>query len=121
MKTYATLAALLFIGLSTRALALPPDDEGRGSPAPGTAQDGSRPADGAIKGGAMLPGESGGMPSDGSRAPAASIGNACADLNGTLRAECLARQRDASRGASQPPEVINPRADPTAPPPQNPR
>ena len=64
MKTHAALAALILIGLSTSTLALPPDDEGRGSPAPGTAQDGSRPADGAIKGGAMLPGESGGMPGD---------------------------------------------------------
>lgn len=102
-------------------LAAPPDDEGRGSPAPGTAQDGSHPADGAIKGGSILPGESGGLPSDASRAPAASVGSACADLTGTLREECLARQRDSARGASKAPEVINPRADPTAPPPQNPR
>jgi hypothetical protein len=119
MRTHAALAALIFLGLSTSAFALPPDDEGRGSPAPGTAQDGSRPADGAIKGGAMLPGESGGVPSTG--APAQAVSKACADLTGTLRAECLAREREAARGASRPPEAVNPRADPTAPPPQNPR
>jgi len=96
------------------------DDSGRGSPAPGTAQDGSRPSDGAIKGGAMLPGESGGIPNP-SGAPADPVSRACADLTGTLRAECLARQRNAARGGSKPPEVVNPRADPTAPPPQNPR
>jgi hypothetical protein len=110
----------LALVLSGSALALPPDDEGRGSPAPGTAQDGSRPADGAIKGGAMLPGESAGVP-DPTGAPADPVRKACADLTGTLRAECLAREREASRGGSRPPEAINRRADPTAPPPQNPR
>ena len=110
----------ILIALSSAALALPPDDEGRGSPAPGTAQDGSRPADGAIKGGAMLPGESGGVPNP-SGAPAEPVSKACVDLTGSLRAECLAREREATRGSSTPPEVINRRADPTAPPPQNPR
>ena len=101
-------------------LAAPPDDEGRGSPAPGTAQDGSRPADGAIKGGAMLPGESAGVPGR-SGAPAETVSKACFDLTGSLRAECLERERDANRGASKPPQAVNPRSDPTAPPPQNPR
>ena len=114
------VTTLILLALSGAAFALPPDDEGRGSPAPGTAQDGSRPADGAIKGGAMLPGESGGVPKA-SGAPADPVSKACLDLTGSLRAECLAREREASRGGSTPPEVVNRRADPTAPPPQNPR
>lgn len=112
--------ALILFGFAASAAALPPDDEGRGSPAPGTAQDGSRPADGAIKGGALQPGESAGVPNP-SGAPGAPVSRACEDLTGTLRAECLARERGASRGATTAPEVINRRADPTAPPPQNPR
>ena len=118
MKTIYTLL-FVFFTVSPVLAASSDDDSGRGSPAPGTAQDGSRPADGAIKGGAMLPGESGGIPSP-SSAPADSVSKACADLTGTLRAECLARQRDAASGASKPPEAVNPRSDPTAPPPQNP-
>jgi hypothetical protein len=118
MKTIYAFSLLVFITV-TPMLAASADDAGRGSPAPGTAQDGSRPADGAIKGGAMLPGESGGVQNP-SGAPADPVSRACADLTGTLRAECLSRQRDAARGGSKPPEVVNPRADPTAPPPQNP-
>ncbi|HEY6820701.1 MAG TPA: hypothetical protein VI321_01670 [Burkholderiales bacterium] len=119
MKILYAFSLAVFV-TANPLLAAPPDDSGRGSPAPGTAEDGSRPADGAIKGGAMLPGESAGIPSP-SGAPAETVSKSCGDLAGTLRAECVARQRDASRGASRPPEVINPRADPTAPPPQNPR
>jgi hypothetical protein len=119
MKAIYAFALLVSFTVNP-AVAAPPDDEGRGSPAPGTAQDGSRPADGAIKGGAMLPGESGGVPRS-SGAPADAVGKACLDLTGSLRAECLERERDANRGASTPPKAVNPRADPTAPPPQNPR
>src|SRR5581483_11602108 len=67
--------ALILFGFAASAAALPPDDEGRGSPAPGTAQDGSRPADGAIKGGALQPGESAGVPNP-SGAPGASRASA---------------------------------------------
>jgi hypothetical protein len=70
----------------------------RGSTPPGTAQDGSRPADGAIKGGTIAPGESAGMPE---RKP-----NRCYDLSGTLREDCLKQEEEreaAGGGASRPP------------------
>src|SRR5436305_15184645 len=118
MKTISAFSVLLFITV-TPVLAASADDAGRGSPAPGTAQDGSRPADGAIKGGAMLPGESSGVPGR-SGAPADAVSKPCVDLTGTLRAEGLQRERDANRGASRPPQAVNPQSDPTTPPPQNP-
>lgn len=81
----------------------------------GTAPDGSRPADGAIKGGAIVPGERAGMPTD--RAT-----SRCADLSGTLREQCFAQERDASSGGTALPDVemAKPPATREAPPPQNP-
>ena len=65
----------------------------------GTAADGTRPADGAIKGGAIVPG----------------------DLTGTLREECLAQERNVSAGGTRLPEVVaKPPPAREAPPPQNP-
>ena len=55
----------------------------------GTAADGTRPADGAIKGGAIVPGETGGVPTD-------RAASRCGDLTGTLREECLAQERNVS-------------------------
>jgi hypothetical protein len=60
----------------------------RGSAPLGTSQDGSRPADGAIKGGTIAPGESAGMPE---RKP-----NRCYEMSGTLREDCLKREREAA-------------------------
>ena len=68
-----------------------------------SARDGSRPSEGAIKGGAILPGESGGVPGAGS-SPGSAAGGAgapreraqrrCYELEGTLREQCL---REAER------------------------
>jgi hypothetical protein len=80
----------------------------------GMAPDGSRPADGAIKGGSIVPGESSGMPTDRET-------NRCADLTGTLREQCLADARGASTGGTKQPEVDVAKPPPReAPPPQNP-
>jgi hypothetical protein len=81
----------------------------------GAGTDGSRPADGAIKGGTIVPGESAGVPTD-------RAASRCADLNGTLREECLAQERNVSAGGTRLPEtdVAKPPPAREAPPPQNP-
>ena len=81
----------------------------------GTAADGTRPADGAIKGGAIVPGETGGVPTD-------RAASRCSDLTGTLREQCLARERDAGAGATRLPEIDAAKPPPARapPPPQNP-
>lgn len=49
----------------------------------------SKPADGAIKGGSILPGEQGGVPD------ARKMRERCEEMSGTLREDCLKQQRDA--------------------------
>lgn len=95
MKTFLFLLAL---GVSNLALAQ--TGEQRGSAPLGTAQDGSRPADGAIKGGTIAPGESGGMPE---RKP-----GRCYELSGTLREDCLKQERDAAGGETRLPVPSDP-------------
>ena len=72
------------------------------------------PADGAIKGGAIVPGETGGMPDR--------AASRCSDLTGTLREQCLARNAMPGAGATRLPEVDAAKPPPAreAPPPQNP-
>lgn len=112
MKAFTLAVALLvFAGLSAA------QEPGRGSTPPGTSQDGSGAADGALKGGSIQPGERSGVPErDISR---------CKELVGTLREQCLKDAESASGGSTLPgampkpdPNVRDPRA---APPPQNPR
>ena len=81
----------------------------------GASTDGSRPSDGAIKGGAIVPGETAGMPDERAK-------SRCSDLQGTLREQCLARERDATSGATRLPEgdIAKPPPAREAPPPQNP-
>ena len=86
----------------------------RGSIPPGTSQDGSRPADGAIKGGAILPGETAGVPGKAK----------CEELTGTLREDCLKQEREAGIGATgntDSPVRERPPSPPVTTPPQNPR
>ena len=86
----------------------------RANTPPGESRDGSRPADGAIKGGSILPGETSGIPRTG---PAVSR---CADLEGVLREQCLRQEQAVGAGATAP----GPAAPPSpreAPPPQRPR
>ena len=89
----------------------------RGAIPPGLSQDGSRPAEGALKGGTIQPGEASGLPER--RAT-----RRCEDLQGVLRDQCLRDLESASGGASASPGTLpgvvirEPRS---TPPPQNPR
>lgn len=95
-------------------------EPGRGSIPPGTSQDGSSAAEGAIKGGSIQPGERSGIPG---QSPAA---KRCNELSGTLREQCHKEVESASGGGTTAPGEL-PKPDPhvrdprDAPPPQNPR
>jgi len=123
-----TLFAALLAVCAGSALAQPRSDDVRGTVPPGSAADGSRPADGAIKGGSILPGEVGGLPSPG-RGPttpsAGSSASRCQQLTGSLREQCLIDEQSASGGApiSREPDASEDagRAPRTDPPPQVPR
>jgi hypothetical protein len=85
----------------------------RGSTPPGMSQDGSRPSDGAIQGGAIAP--------DG--AVGAADVNRCKELKGALRDQCLRDLAGSTGNARQPgatPPVPAGRDPVTDPPPQNP-
>jgi hypothetical protein len=79
----------------------------RGSAPPGTSQDGSRPAEGAIKGGSSIaPGENAGMPS---RTPSesAEATKRCQELGGSLREQCLEKERSGATGGTAAPRDPN--------------
>jgi hypothetical protein len=88
----------------------------RGSVAPGTSPDGSRPQDGAIQGGSILPGEKSGVPNE----AAGKAVERCDEMQGRLRDQCLLKeeQQRSSVGGSRQPSVSEPA--PNTPPPQNP-
>ena len=71
----------------------------------------AKPSDGAIKGGSVLPGEKSGVP-DERPVPKPSGVDRCKELTGTLREDCLERERRSSSGATR---------APGEPPPQEPR
>jgi hypothetical protein len=95
-------------------------DAPRGSVPPGRAADGSRPADGAITGGSILPGETSGVPGS-ANTPSDSRIRRCNELSGTLREECLSKERGASVGSGPKAPGADAAKTPDAPPPQNPR
>ncbi len=103
MKAIAFLALWSMAGLAAAQSA---GDGARGSTPPGLSQDGARPAEGAIKGGSIAPGESSGMPDKAGGAAAggtAAPGSArdlarCYQLEGSLREQCLAQERDDALG-----------------------
>jgi len=82
------LITLLFAIASTVCA----QSEERGSAPVGQSRDGAAPADGALKGGTILPGESSGMP-DGK--DSAKMKLRCDELTGTLREDCLKQEREA--------------------------
>ena len=77
-------------------------DSVRGNTPPGMSQDGSRPLDGAVKGGSIAPGETAGVPNKDSQTPATERLKRCDELNGTLREDCLQKERRAAEGSSAP-------------------
>jgi hypothetical protein len=112
LQRLAVTALSLF--LVTPGFAQTPPDSPPASK--GTAADGSRPADGAIKGGSILPGETAGVPDDRAK-------SRCGDLLGTLRDQCLAQEKGSSAGGTRAPEadIVKPATPREAPPPQNPQ
>jgi len=78
---------------STLALAQTRDAT-RGNTPPGMSQDGSGPLDGAVKGGSIQ--------NKDSRTPAAERLKRCDQLNGSLREDCLSKERSAAGGSSAP-------------------
>src|SRR3954466_14412672 len=93
----------------------------------GTARgaDGSRPGDGAITGGSIVPGETGGVPGVGRSDNPRERLKRCNELTGTLRDQCLAQERSSSTGGASIPGTAPGAADAKAPgpridpPPQN--
>jgi hypothetical protein len=107
-----TLLLMTLFCLPALAAAQGAGDAPRGSTPPGLSQDGARPAEGALKGGTLAPGESGGTPDTppGGKAPgsAAAGGSSrqlarCYELEGSLREQCLAD--DASKRSSGSPRA----------------
>jgi hypothetical protein len=116
------LILLLLLAASGAVMAQTPSgDQPRGSVPPGTAADGSRPADGAIKGGSIAPGERGGQPDKLPSADPNERQKRCLELSGTLRDQCLLKERDASAGGSRPDSGAKTELPAETPPPQNPR
>jgi hypothetical protein len=81
------------------------------------APDASRPQDGAIQGGSILPGERSGVPHE---TPGKAV-ERCDELQGRLRDQCLLKEQQdrSSVGGTREPAMSEP--PPNAPPPQNPR
>jgi hypothetical protein len=124
MNGLRTLLAITLLGLAGFAGAQTGSEGERASTPPGTSRDGAAPSDGAIKGGAILPGESAGVPdgSPGAAPPADRALSRCYELSGTLREQCLRDARNTGAGATRPSEAPPTVRDPVnAPPPQNPR
>jgi hypothetical protein len=76
------------------------DDGRRGSVPPGTSQDGSRPNEGALKGGSLERKKDADRAQEpGSSAPEL---ERCRDLEGTLRSQCLADARNKDKNKPPP-------------------
>jgi hypothetical protein len=99
MRAPLLLAVLAIAGgLSAPATWAADGEERRGSAPPGTSQDGSRPNEGAIKGGSIEP-----KRGDDSRLERHQEIERCRDLQGTLRQQCVADARkDAARKSPGP-------------------
>ena len=105
-------ATVVLLGLAVPGLAQTTDNPSSTPLGKGTAPDGTRPSDGAIKGGSILPGERSGVP-----------GNAkCAELSGSLREDCLKQEREAGVGGTttESSSRETPPSPPVTTPPQNP-
>jgi len=103
MRTvYTGFIIALFLG-SGGALSQTTGEPARGNTPPGRSQDGAAPADGAIKGGSIRPGESGGLPNTGGTAPSSEERlKRCEQLTGKLREDCILDERGAAGGSTAP-------------------
>lgn len=124
MNRFRLILATALIACAAAAAAQT-GDSGRGSTPPGMSRDGAAPGDGAITGGAIQPGERGGMPDGSSNTPREDAQKRCAELEGILKDQCMKDAVRAGSGRTVPPSKapiggseIEPRV---APPPQNPR
>ena len=92
MSAFRPFVVILALALSGAAFGQSGE---RGSIPPGQSKDGAAPSDGAIKGGAILPGETSGMPE-----------KRCEELSGSLREDCLKQKREAGSGETKLPSDI---------------
>jgi hypothetical protein len=99
MTVFRITLASLFLVISGVSVAQedPGNVSPRGSIPLGTSRDGSRPSDGAIQGGAIAPGERGGIPDGLPRKTTEEQRDRCRELAGALRDQCL-RDLDVSTG-----------------------
>ena len=106
--------ATMLLGLSLMcavAFAQTTGDGARGSTPPGMSRDGSKPADGAITGGAAVggstiaPGETGGLPN---RTPSDKMEGQkrCDEMTDSLRDECLDKERGATEKPRDPKAIL---------------
>ena len=93
---------ILVLAISPLFASAQTGDSGRGNTPPGMSQDGSRPMDGAVKGGSIVPGETAGMPSRDSQTSTPERLKRCNEMSGKLREDCLAKERSAAGGSSAP-------------------
>jgi hypothetical protein len=110
-------ATLALLGAAMPGLAQSTTDNPSSTPlGKGAGPDATRPSDGAIKGGSIVPGETSGVPTDRQV-------SRCADLTGTLREQCLTQEKSGSTGGTAAPDVdvVKPATTREAPPPQNPQ
>ena len=105
MRTLRPACILALSLFAANALAQTTGDSTRGSTPPGMSQDGAAPAEGAIKGGSIRPGEAGGLPNTGGTAPnTAERKQRCEQLTGQLREDCLQREQNGAAGGTRAPK-----------------
>jgi len=103
MRTVYTGFIIALFLASGGALSQTTGEPARGNTPPGKSQDGAAPADGAIKGGSIRPGESAGLPNTGGTAPNTEERlQRCEQLDGKLREDCLRDERSAAGGSTAP-------------------
>src|SRR3954467_1259270 len=93
---------IVILSLSPALVRAQARDATRGNTPPGMSQDGSGPADGAVKGGSILPGEGAGVPNKDSKTTSTDRLKRCDQLNGSLREDCMSKERSAAGGSSAP-------------------
>ncbi|HEY1286902.1 MAG TPA: hypothetical protein VGF58_01150 [Burkholderiales bacterium] len=116
-KPFRFAVTAVLLGLAAPGLAQTTTDNPSSTPlGKGAGPDGTKPSDGAIKGGSIVPGETAGVPTDRQV-------SRCADLTGTLREQCLADEKGGSTGGTAAPDadVAKPPTTREGPPPQNPQ